>query len=93
MSKETSSDFPIVFSKKNYVLMSIGILIIALGFILMLGNDANTTPEGIYNPHFWNEDIFSFRRIRLAPTLVIFGFIVEIYAIFYTKKKSSESLD
>lgn len=87
MSKEISSDFPLVFSKKNYLLMIAGMLIIAFGFILMLGNDANTTPEGIFNPNYWNEDIFSFRRIRLAPTLVIIGFIVEIYAIFYSNNE------
>jgi len=83
--KETNS--PFVFGKKNYQFMLIGIGLIAFGFILMLGNDANTKPDGVFDKNYWNEGIFSFRRIRLAPFLIILGFIVEIYAILLNDNK------
>ncbi|MDJ0645121.1 MAG: DUF3098 domain-containing protein [Flavobacteriaceae bacterium] len=69
-----------LFGKRNYIIMLIGLLIIALGFILMAGG-------GSEDPTIFNEEIYNFRRIRLAPTLVIIGFIVEIYAILAHPKK------
>ena len=59
--------------------MIIGILIIALGFILMSGGGSD-------DPNVFNEEIYSFRRIRIAPLIVIIGFAIEIYAIL-TKPK------
>ena len=73
------------FGKENYKLMLIGLALIVLGFILMMGADANTV-DGNYDPNVWNEGIFSFRRIRVAPMLVIAGFVVEVYAILRRKK-------
>ena len=73
------------FGKENYQWMLIGLGVIAIGFVLMLGADANTV-DGKFNPNVWNDDIFSFRRIRLAPLLVIAGFAVEVYAILKRKK-------
>ena len=75
-------DKTFLFGKKNYIYMAIGLVLIALGFFLMTGADANTRPDGTFDPNYWNEDIFSFRRIRLAPFLVLLGFAVEVYAIF-----------
>lgn len=74
-------DKAFLFGKRNYLFMAIGLLLIALGFFLMTGHDANTRPDGTFDPNYWNEDIFSWTRIRLAPFLVIAGFCVEIYAI------------
>ena len=59
---------------KNYALIAIGAVIFIIGFILMAGGTAAT-------PEQFNEDIFSFRRITLAPIVVIAGFAFEIYAI------------
>ena len=59
---------------KNYALIAIGAVIIIIGFILMAGGTTAT-------PEQFNEDIFSFRRITLAPIVVIAGFAFEIYAI------------
>lgn len=74
-----------VFHRKNYIVMFIGLAIIALGFLLMTGGGSD-------NPEIYNPDIYSFRRIRLAPTLVLIGFAVEIYAILMNpNKKSSDS--
>ena len=64
----------LLFGKRNYKFMLIGIFFIALGFILMSGG-------GSEDPNIFNEEIYSFRRIRLAPILVIIGFIIEVYAI------------
>lgn len=58
----------------NYKLMAIGFGIIILGFLLMLGGGSDS-------PNEFNYQMFSFRRITLAPILVIFGFAFEIYAI------------
>ena len=69
-----------LFGKRNYIIMLVGLLIIALGFILMAGGGSD-------DPNVFNEEIYNFRRIRLAPTLVIIGFLVEIYAILANPKK------
>lgn len=86
MSADNKTDF--LFSKKNYLLMGIGLAIILLGFFLMTGPDANTRPDGVFDENFWNENIFSWRRTRLAPFLVLTGFIIEIYAILYNPNNS-----
>lgn len=61
--------------------MAIGLALIALGFFLMTGPDANTRPDGNFDAMFWNGEIYSWTRTKLAPFLVIAGFVVEIYAI------------
>lgn len=63
----------------NYKLLLIGIGIIILGFVLMSGG-------GSEDPNIFDESIFSFRRITLAPVVVLFGFLFEIYAIMYKPK-------
>ena len=59
---------------KNYILILVGALIILLGFILMSGGEPAT-------PEAFDYGIFSFRRITLAPIVVVVGFAFEIYAI------------
>ncbi len=66
--------------------MGTGLLCIALGFLLMTGADANTRPDGTFDPDYWNEGIFSWVRIRLAPFLVLVGFALEAFAILYKPK-------
>jgi len=63
-----------LFEKVNYKILLIGIAVIALGFILMSGGGSN-------DPNVFSEDIFNWRRIRLAPTVVLIGFGITIYAI------------
>jgi len=65
--------------KENYRLMAIGFAIIVLGFILMAGGGSD-------DPNVFNPDIFSFRRLTLAPLILLFGFIFEIYAIMKKPK-------
>lgn len=74
------------FGNRNFKLMLIGLGLILLGFVLMMGSAANTTPDGKFDPNYWNEDIFSFRRIRLAPLLVITGFVLQVVAILKRNK-------
>lgn len=69
-----------IFGKKNYKMMLIGLGLIALGFILMAGGGSD-------DPNVFDESIFSWRRIRLAPTLVLIGFAVEVYAILLNPNK------
>ena len=65
--------------KENLKLLLIGLGIILVGFILMTGGKAS-------NPTVFNPEIFSFRRITLAPMVVLFGFVFEIYAIMKKPK-------
>ena len=76
--QEARSEF--LFGKKNYKFMLIGLGCIALGFILMAGGGSD-------DPNVFNPEIFSWRRIRLAPTLVLIGFAIEIYAILLNPDK------
>jgi Protein of unknown function (DUF3098) len=69
-----------LFNKVNYKILLIGIAVIVLGFILMSGGGSD-------NPKVFNEAIFNFRRIRLAPTTVLIGFGITIYAILKKPKK------
>jgi hypothetical protein len=71
---------PFLFGKRNYKIMAIGLGIITLGFILMAGGGSD-------DPNVFNEAIYSIRRIRIAPTLVLIGFAVEIYAIMANPNK------
>ncbi len=87
--KEQKFEFPL--QKENYILLAIGFAIIVIGFLLMTGgkiedpntffpnNDPNQVPE-----------MFSFRRITLAPIVVVFGFLFEIYAIMKKPKKDAK---
>ncbi len=64
--------------KQNYILLAVGMCIIIVGFLLMLGP---ATTEAHYEP-----DVFSARRIKLAPVVAFFGFIFMIFGILYTPK-------
>lgn len=83
--KEVKNHHSFYFGKKNYQLMLTGLVFIFLGFILMLGPDANTV-NGKFDPNAWNEDIFSIRRIRIAPLFVIVGFVIQIFAVLKRNK-------
>ena len=69
-----------LFNKRNYQFLLLSIALIALGFIIMAGG-------GSEDPNVFNPEIFNFRRIRLAPTIVLMGFGLAIYTILMTPKK------
>lgn len=71
------SDF--AFGKENYILMIVGVVVIFIGFLLMIGGGSD-------DPAVWNEEIFSTRRITVAPLMVVAGFIIEVFAIIRRPK-------
>ena len=80
MENENIQEPTFLFGKRNYIIMVIGIIFISLGFIFMAGGGSD-------NPEVFNEEIYNWQRIRLAPTLVIIGLGIEIYAILANPKK------
>jgi hypothetical protein len=78
MKKSNKKTF--IFGKKNYITMIIGLAFITLGFILMSGG-------GSEDPNVFNPEIYNFRRIKLAPTLVLIGFGIQVYAILLNPNK------
>ena len=77
LKKEEPSEF--VFEKRGYMIVLAGIAMIIIGFMLMSGG-------GSEDPNVFNPEIFSFRRITLAPIVVMSGFALEIYAIMRRPK-------
>ena len=73
MKKDTGPK-KFLFEKRNYRFLFLSLLVISLGFILMSGG-------GSEDPNYFNEEIFNFRRIRLAPTLILIGFGIAMYSI------------
>jgi hypothetical protein len=80
MSSKNEQKQEFLFEKVNYKILLIGLGIISLGFVLMSGGGSD-------DPKVYSDAIFSFRRIRLAPTVVLAGFGVVIYAIIKNPKK------
>lgn len=68
------NDEKMALGKKNYILMLIGFVVIVAGFVLMTGGGSD-------NPDEFNYAMFNWRRITLAPIVVLAGFAFEIYAI------------
>lgn len=78
---KTAGEAGFALGRENYKLMAIGFGIIIIGFILMIGGGSN-------DPNVFNPEIFSFRRITLAPLILLFGFLFEIYAIMKKPKEN-----
>jgi membrane-bound ClpP family serine protease len=69
--------------KENYILLIIGMAVIIIGFLLMIGGGSD-------DPTKFNPEVFSFRRITLAPIIVLAGFLFEIYAIMKKPKSTND---
>lgn len=69
------------FERKNYKFMIIGLVVLSIGFLLMSGGGSDDITK-------FNPEIFNWRRIRLAPAIVLLGFGIEIYAILLNPEKS-----
>ncbi len=82
--RKESNNKDFIFGRKNYKFMLIGLGFIILGFILMAGGGSD-------DPNVFDESIFSWRRIRLAPTLVLIGFGIEVFAILLNPYKDKNS--
>lgn len=83
LKNNQSSDKQMPFSMKNYLWMLIGVVVIAVGFMLMAGGGEHTATE-------FDESIYSVRRITIAPIVVIAGFVIEIFAIMKRFPKKNE---
>lgn len=82
-SKETQKNKSLfVMERKNYQILFVGLAFMTLGFILMSGGGSD-------DPNVFNEAIYSFRRIRLAPTLVLIGLGIQVFAILHNPNKNS----
>ncbi len=80
MNNKKSEKSGFTLGKENYILLLIGIAFIITGFLLMIGGGSD-------DPKVFNPEIFSFRRITLAPIFVMTGFVIEIFAIMRKPKK------
>ena len=72
--KKNTGPKKFLFEKRNYRFLFLALLVISVGFILMTGG-------GSEDPNYFNEEIFNFRRIRIAPTLILIGFGIAMYSI------------
>jgi membrane-bound ClpP family serine protease len=77
--KESIQNTAFAFSKENYIFLFLGLIVMAIGFLLMIGGKSE-------DPQVFNEAIFNFQRLTLAPILIIAGYIIEIYAIMKKPK-------
>ncbi len=80
-SSTVSKSSQFAFGKENYKLLLIGLVLITVGFLLMIGGGSD-------DPKVFSDDIFNFRRLTLAPLLILAGYVVEIFAIM--KKPKSQ---
>lgn len=71
--------FDFAFRKINYILMGIGVILLALGYILLSGGGSD-------DPNVFNDDLFNTRRLVIAPLVILSGIIVEIVAIMKRPK-------
>ena len=77
--KETNKNSKFAFTKNNYILLGVGVIFIIIGLFLMQGGGSD-------DPTVTNPELLGFRRITLAPILIIGGFIINIFAILYSPK-------
>lgn len=81
-TKAINENTGFALGKENYKLMAIGFAIIVVGFILLSGGGSD-------DPNVFSEDIFSFRRLTIAPIVLLIGFSFEIYAIMKKPKEQN----
>ncbi len=85
IKNQNSEDSKLVFAfnKTNYTLIIAGLLILIVGFLLMIGGGSD-------DPDVFSDALFGFRRLTLAPILILLGYIVEIFAIMYRPKQKND---
>ena len=76
--KDNMEKKDLAFGRMNFILLAVGVLIVVIGFILMSGGSST---EEAYNP-----DIFSARRIKVAPLVCLLGFVSMVYAVVHKSK-------
>ncbi len=78
--KKEDSKLVFAFNKTNYIILIAGLLVLIMGFLLMVGGGSN-------DPEVFSDAIFGFRRLTLAPILILLGYMIEIFAIMYRPKE------
>tara|TARA_B100000609_G_C17158763_1_gene404961 strand:+ start:483 stop:704 length:222 start_codon:yes stop_codon:yes gene_type:complete len=68
------------FGKKNYQLLIAGVIVMAIGFVLMSGG-------GSEDPNVFSDAIFNTQRLTIGPILILTGLVIEIFAILYKPKE------
>ena len=81
--EQNSVQSEFLFGKRNYMIMILGVVVILIGFVLMMGGGSD-------DPNVFNEEMYNFRRIRLAPTVVLIGLAIEVYAIMANPDKNKK---
>lgn len=81
--KNKTSKRPPLFRKVNYILMIIGVVILAIGYICLRGGGAES-------PNEFSDAIFDTRRLVVAPLLMLTGLVIEIFAIMWHPRKKKE---
>ena len=77
--KESKKGFSFVFGKLNYILLGVGLIVLALGYILLTGGGSD-------DPNVFNPEMFNVRRMYIAPIMIMAGFIINIVAIMIKPK-------
>lgn len=80
--KQTEEGPRFAFNKQNYLLVIIGLVVLIIGFLLLIGG-------GSEDPAVFNDSLFDFQRLTLAPILILSGYIIEIFAIMRLPKSNS----
>ena len=87
LSEKAIQKGKITLGKDNYKFIVLGCIVVALGFILMSGG-------GTDNPNEFNvEELFSFRRITLAPFFVILGYVIVLYGVMKRPRTNKETIE
>jgi hypothetical protein len=83
--KQEPNQLGFAIGRENYKYLVIGFVIIIIGFLLMIGGGSD-------DPNVFSHEVFSWRRITLAPVVVLFGFVFEIWAIMKKPKNTEEAI-
>ena len=79
VNNEEKKGFELTFGPVNYILMGVGLVLLALGYLLLSGGGSD-------DPNVFNPAMFNARRLVWSPILIVLGFVVEIVAIMFKKK-------
>lgn len=80
--KKTEDGPRFAFDRQNYILVIIGLVVLGIGLLLLIGGGSD-------DPNVFNESLFDFQRLTLAPILILAGYIIEIFAIMRLPKSKS----
>ncbi len=80
-TKKKEEEKSFVFNRENYILLLVGLGLMAIGFILLIGG-------GSKDPEVFSDALFDFQRLTLAPILILAGLVVEFFAIMKRPKKA-----